>query len=224
MDINNFLVKGFFYKQDKLIFRKYLEIKRKNSNKENNDLNIIMMNPGSSKPVGIKDEENEKSWDEFIDKLVDTEIDETIIQIIKLMERCKFNYAKIVNLSDIRLSKSDYFFTMIEKCLSGECLLGNCNKTYEHSIFSNKNKHFIKNYLNPESIFIFAWGANDRLNNLIKQALNVLNEFWGENILKIGKKAKNNIIGFLHPSPHKNNEKIEWINYISNSIKNKIYL
>jgi len=46
-----FQITGLFYKLKGYRFRKYLNIKCRNSKKQTPDLMVIMMNPGSSKPV-----------------------------------------------------------------------------------------------------------------------------------------------------------------------------
>ena len=222
--IGKFDVQGYFYKHDNLIFRRFLEIKKKTIDIKENDLSMIMMNPGSSKPKNIIDENDIKSWDGYLDKFVEAQPDETQIQIMKIMENCKFNYAKIINLSDIRIAKSDFFYLMLEKCLSGNCLLGNCSKKYDHSIFSEKNRRFLENYLSAKSIFILAWGVDKILNDLSKQALTVLEEMYGKNIKKIGNRHEKIKNGYYHPFPPRESEQIKWFNEISNKIKEKIYL
>jgi hypothetical protein len=217
-------IQGLFYRQDNLVFRRFLEIKRKGVNIEKNDIAIIMMNPGSSKPENITDENDIKSWTTYLDKFVDTQPDDTQVQIIKLMEECEFNYAKIVNLSDIRIANSEYFFVMLEKCFTGKCLLGNCHKKYDHSIFSESNKYYLSDYFNPESIFIFAWGVDKRLNGLSTMALKILEEFYGKEIKKIGQQHNKNKNGYYHPLQKKESDKNRWISEIKKMIKEEIYL
>ena len=220
----NYDIQGFFYKQENLVFRRFLEIKRKNINIEKNDLTVVMMNHGDSKPKNIINENDIKSWTNYLDKFVDTQPDDTQIQIIKLMEKCDFGFAKIVNLSDIRIANSDFFLVMIEKCLAGNCLLGSCLKKYDHSIFSESNKCFLKNYFNPQSIFILAWGVDKKLNDLSSQALKVLEELYGKEIKKIGRKHKNIKNGYYHPLPRDEVAKEEWISEITKKIHEKEYL
>ena len=51
LDIN-FEYKALFYNDAKYKYRRYLEIRNKEYNEEN-DLTVVMMNPGSSKPKMI---------------------------------------------------------------------------------------------------------------------------------------------------------------------------
>lgn len=90
---NDFKITGLFYELNDFKFRKYLNIVRKNSNTENPDLMIVMMNPGSSRP--LKEENYLNTESEAIP-------DRTQDQIMRLMNNCSFNYARILNLSDLR--------------------------------------------------------------------------------------------------------------------------
>jgi len=132
----NFDILGYFYKQDNHVFRRFLEIKRKNFNNSENDLSVIMMNPGKS---NFKYYKGNNSTDSF-NKFVEATTDKTIEQILKIMEIKNFNYAKIVNLSDIRVTSSKIFYKMLKTEL----------KNYDHSIFSEKNREYIKNYFNKK--------------------------------------------------------------------------
>jgi hypothetical protein len=201
--IEKFNVQGFFYNQDDLKFRRFLEIKRKNVDTNENDLSVIMMNPGSSRPKNL----NESIADSYFDKFVEAHPDSTQSQIMKIMDNCGFNYAKIVNLSDIRNTNSTNFYKMLDNEL----------KNHEHSIFSEKNKHLIKDYLNPKSVFIFAWGVDKKLENLAKQALQVLIDFFGNDICKVYLEHSNKY-GYYHPLPKTTKSQKEWVEKITNKI------
>ena len=129
MNKENFEVLAYFYNENDFKFRRYLEIHRKGTNQIENDLNVIMMNPGSSKP---KDIDEQKSND-FLDKFVVAHPDPTQYQIMKVMDNCNFNFAKIINLSDIRNSSSNSFYEMIKK---------NELKEINHSIFNDANDNY----------------------------------------------------------------------------------
>ena len=48
---NNFKITGYYYEEQGYQFRKYLNIKKVNSNLIAPDLMVVMMNPGSSEPI-----------------------------------------------------------------------------------------------------------------------------------------------------------------------------
>ena len=206
--LENFDILGYFYKQDNHVFRRFLEIKRKNFNDSENDLSVIMMNPGKS---FLKYYEGNNSTDSF-NKFVEATTDKTIKQILRIMEIKKLNYAKIVNLSDIRVTNSTIFYKMLKTEL----------KNYDHSIFSERNREYIKNYFNPASLFILAWGTNKILQDLSKNAIEVINEYWGKDIRKIGIKHPVNKYGYYHPLPRTDEGQKQWIDDIINMIDNNI--
>lgn len=139
MNFENFEVSAFFYNgnNNKNGFRRYLEIKRKNTAVTENDLNIIMMNPGFSNP--------KNSNLEYLNRLVEANPDTTQYQIMRVMDKCNLDFVKAINLSDIRESKSQFFYKFLETELSEN-----------YPIFSDINEDVLNNYLNPKSIFVFA--------------------------------------------------------------------
>lgn len=128
---DKFNVTAFYYNQDNFKFRRYLEIKRKSiaDTEIENDLNVIMMNPGSSRPLNNTEDESE-----YLNKFVEAHPDPTQHQIMKVMENCNLNYARVVNLSDIREPKSSTFYNLLKSDLQNE----------KHSIFQVENEEYIK--------------------------------------------------------------------------------
>lgn len=197
MSFENYTIKGWYYKKGELEFRKYLEIKKIGCEKISNDLTVIMMNPGSSKPKS--DSEN------FLDKFVEATPDPTQKQIKAVMEECGFEYAKIINLSDLREPKSKIFYDKIRGGI-------------QNSIFENTDS--LSEYLSVESTFIFAWGVNYNLKNLAENALKKIEEDFGKNIKKVGKQHENKF-GYYHPYPRKKSDKENWITEICKQIKER---
>lgn len=201
---NKFEVNGLFYNQGHLRFRKCLEIKRKGVELTENDLTVVMMNPGSSRPKDV----DESIETEYLNRFVAAHPDATQSQIMRIMDNCNLNYAKIINLSDIRTTDSKRFYKMINNEL----------KDVEHSIFLEKNRDFLKAYLNPDSIFLLAWGVDKHLTSLAKLAIEMLNSLWKKEIIITGYKHSNNLYGYYHPLPKKNQDQKEWVDKVSNKI------
>lgn len=202
--LNKFRVDGLFYNQNLLKFRKCLEIKRKGVELTESDLTVVMMNPGSSRPKDV----DETLATDYLNHFVPAHPDATQSQIMRIMDNCNLNYAKIINLSDIRTTDSNKFYKMINNEL----------KDIEHSIFLEKNRDFLKAYLNPDSIFLLAWGVDKHLTNLAKLAIEMLNSLWEKEIIITGCKHPNNLYGYYHPLPKKNQDQKEWVNKVSNKI------
>lgn len=199
-----FEVKGYFYNVDKLKFRRYLEIKKIGTKKNKNDISIIMMNPGSSEPKNIDEDKNS----DFLDRFVIAHPDPTQNQIMEVMENCGFEYAKIINLSDVRNGNSKLFYELLDKDLKGKV----------HSIFSNED--CIKGYLNPNSAFLFAWGVNHKLKELSQNALNQIEKLFGKDLKIHGLKHSKNSVGYYHPFPRTKTAQDNWVINITKQIKN----
>ena len=208
LNIADFNVQGYFYNQGDLRFRRFLEIRRINADiiENENDLNVIMMFPGASRPV---DDENDPA---NLNGFVRAFPDDTIKQIMRIMNNCNFNYIKIINLSDIRAENpiAEIFYDMLNNQL----------QNIDHSIFSEANREQIRNYLNPNAPFLLAWGVDERLANLAQQALDVIHEFWGNNIRIFGWQHDRNPLGYYHPLPRQQFRQIEWVRIISDMINN----
>lgn len=205
MKIDDFEVTALFYTIDNLKFRRYLEIRRKAIDQNKNDLSVIMMNPGSSKPKDI-DEKNDTS---FLNKFVITHPDPTQFQIMEIMDNCNFNYAKIINLSDIRNGNSNDFYKM----LSAEL------EDINHSIFDDSNDIYLKDYLDIDSKFILAWGVDKRLAALSEKALKKLKQLYGTKINVFGYKHPNRKNAYYHPLRRLKNHQKEWVSIVTYQLK-----
>ena len=165
---DDFNITGLFYKNKGYKFRKFLNIVKRNSNCQIPDLMIVMMNPGSSKPInGIDDYEIE----------TETIPDRTQDQIMNLMNNCNFNYARILNLSDYRESKSKLFYSQIKEFQ---------NHNIQHSIFSDYRKDdFNKLFIKVEKMilkinvfhFFYFFNLIKMSNNMVNIKLKSISQF-----------------------------------------------
>jgi hypothetical protein len=190
-----FEVTGFFYESNGYKLRKYLDIKRVGVARNEPDLMVVMMNPGSSYPLDGIDNNSVPSV---------AEPDTTQQQIIKVMDTAVFNFARILNLSDLRTPDSNelYCFLKSEACCS-----------VEHSIFSPDRKHELaKLFVNGVPV-IYGWGVNKALIPLAKKAIESL--------------CVNNPMGMLkpetsysyyHPLPRRYAKQLEWVQHVVSQI------
>lgn len=193
---NDFKITGLFYELNDFKFRKYLNIVRKNSNTENPDLMIVMMNPGSSRP--LKEENYLNTESEAIP-------DRTQDQIMRLMNNCSFNYARILNLSDLREANSSVFYETISEL---------DNHKITHSIFDiERIEEFEELFVNNTPV-IFAWGVNKKLMKLAIQAINRIGEIKPIGIKKLGFEY-----AYYHPLPQNHKKQVEWVEKITGIIK-----
>lgn len=206
MITESFEVNGYFYNNKDLKFRRFLELKRVGTKKTKNDLTVIMMNPGSSRPKYIDEDTNSN----YLDKFVTTYPDPTQSQIMEVMINCNFEYAKIINLSDIRNGKSASFYKQLESEL----------KTYNHSVFFNED--FLEDYIDGESSFIFAWGVHYKLKELSKIAINKIEQLYGNDLKVYGLKHPKNDSGYYHPLPKSKIAKEKWVRDITAQINKPV--
>lgn len=191
----NFKITGLFHKQNGYRFRKFLNIKKINSDQLRPDLMVVMMNPGSSKPI-----------DENQSDSVETEAipDKTQDQIMRIMENCKFEFARILDLSDLREPKSSVFYEKIEELEK---------QNISHSIFdinriADYEELFVKNI--P---VIFAWGVSEKLHELASIAINRIGE-----TKQIGLKKSEYKYAYYHPLPQNYTKQREWVERITEMI------
>jgi hypothetical protein len=151
--IENYEITGFYYQIGEYNFRKYLDIKFKCCKADSPDLMVIMMNPGSSAPLDSNDDGRVE---------INAKPDPTQTQIIRVMESLNFNYARILNLSDLRQPNSNVFYGQISS-MNEDCI--------NHSIFHESRLcDFKKLYIKGVPV-LYAWGTNKKLNHLAKCAL-----------------------------------------------------
>lgn len=202
--MDDFVITGYFYNYGNYKLRRFLKIKRIGFEGEENDLTVVMMNPGSSKPLNSTEETEVK----YLDRFVPTKPDKTQNQIGELMNMLNLNYAIIINLSDIREPKSSEF----KKILTSE-------KSYsEHSIFHLSNTAFLNEHISSKSKFILAWGVDKKFNGLAQNAFTQIKENFG-NAKCFGLRHSKNNFGFFHPLPPNYSLQKDWV---SNMYK-KIY-
>ncbi|MFC3176481.1 DUF1643 domain-containing protein [Undibacterium amnicola] len=190
-----FEVTGLFYETNGHKLRKYLDIKRVSAEANDPDLMVVMMNPGSSYPLDGIDNNAMPS---------EAEPDTTQQQIMKVMDAAAFNYARILNLSDIRTSDSNelYRFLKSETCSS-----------VEHSIFSTNRKSELAELFVNDVPVIFGWGVNQALIPFAKNAMESLRINNPLGILK-----PNTRYSYYHPLPRIYVKQLEWVQHVTSQI------
>lgn len=212
---NRYIFKGQFYNtkinRKKVKCRRTLSIKSVNSNKNKYDLLVVMMNPGSSRPLDehaeIEEINNYESIREV--KYLSALPDRTQYQICKVMDNCEFENALIINLSDIRESKSQLFFAHIKT--------ESIRKANIHSIFHIMRKEELDDLLlevSSEAPVVLGFGVSNKLDPLIDLynksiIVDNYNTYSLEN-----KKGR-----ILHPLPQMYNKQTEWVQLITDKIE-----
>lgn len=192
---------GVYYKKDvpklgEKKFRIFLDIKRFDIAQTEPDLMVIMMNPGDSEPISCNYTDDgyyssqEDARNEIISNIDDLESiwedvdpDKTQDQIMAVMNSVKdtngdyrFNYARVLNLSDYCDSKSGSFIEKIadlnkmKLCKHKEQEKNNNIKPFEHSIFNREDLDLAILFKKNVPV-ILGWGLNEKLSALSTKAM-----------------------------------------------------
>ncbi|HMQ69609.1 MAG TPA: hypothetical protein PKA90_11905 [Ignavibacteria bacterium] len=212
-----FDVYGHFYDlkiSDKIFkCRSLLEIKRKGVKIKNEtpDIVVIMMNPGSSKPLEksyIPKTFTVKSYSNLRSKeTVPTRPDNAQYQLMRLMVFNDWNFVKVLNLSDLRNGNSgDFQKDFLES--------KNFDKSDPHCITHKKRRRELLDSLRSKTgKIIAAWGSI----NLLKDS--------AESVLKLDKEIIGIVNGSLpnyrYASPLMQVKKEEWLREIQRLILKK---
>ncbi|MBF0401397.1 MAG: hypothetical protein HQL90_11580 [Magnetococcales bacterium] len=170
------------------------------------DLLVVMMNPGSSKPLAAG----------FVPRLVGSEgvgahpvrvitrPDNTQYQIMRVMAAQGWQHARVFNLSDLREPKSKQLMQTLAKLASvpgGE----------SHSLFCPARREERERLMGPRAAtpVLIGWGRDLQLRALAIQCLQVL-QGWPI----IGLATDEEGIFYAHPSPMMQRHKDQWLTAI----------
>lgn len=166
------------------------------------DALFIMMNPGSSRPLADVDNRiNAKAIHELDISLVPAKPDTTQYQVMRLMHFCNWQHVRVLNLSDLRCSKSIEFLKQFKE-------LEEEHSFDAHSLFSSRRKNELALKLIDGVPVVRAWGVSPHLEQLIDRCTsNLIEAKTVRGLLKEGTINK-----FLHPLPSLQSQQVEWIN------------
>ena len=168
------------------------------------DAVFIMMNPGSSQPlVEVNNHVHARNIDKLPISLVPTKPDTTQYQVMRLMHYCDWHHVRVLNLSDLRCSKSIDFFKQFKQLEADESFDA-------HSIFSNQRKAELLSKLTQDAEIpvVRAWGLSQELDPLIERCLSKI----GHHRQIRGLMKEGSLDKYLHPLPSLQKQKIEWVN------------
>ena len=171
------------------------------------DAVVIMMNPGSSRPIEDGDTDNLLTMplsDGFQKPLLLTQPDNTQYQIMRIMVSKHWNHDRVLNISDLRDPKSPSFIARTQK-------LAALPDGATHSLFCDARTTERETMLRrkPGAPFIIGWGQDAGLIPLAKQCLSRIE---GGKIITVP--AGNDTVLTAHPSPMLQKKKEEWLDAI----------
>lgn len=168
------------------------------------DAVFIMMNPGSSRPLAdVHNHIHARAIHELPISLVPTKPDTTQYQVMRVMHYCDWRHVRVLNLSDLRCSKSGEFVKQFKR-LEEEASFDS------HSIFSDRRKNELSLKLTKHKHVpvVRAWGVSPHLDPLIDRCLpNLTSAKTVRGLIKDGTTNK-----FLHPLPSLQKQKLLWVN------------
>lgn len=167
------------------------------------DAIFVMMNPGSSQPlVEVDYRINATEISNLKISLVPTKPDTTQYQVMRVMQRFSLQHVRVLNLSDLRCTKSPLFMQQFKR-LEAE-------QGFEaHSLFSSQRRRELKQQmLKYDDIpVVRAWGVSPHLEPLIQRCENSLQPMKKvSGLLKEGTTNK-----YLHPLPSLQKQQQEWV-------------
>lgn len=193
-----FEVTGLFYELKGKKLRKYLDIKKEGTTLKKPVLMVVMMNPGSSYPLDNIDNNTHPSA---------AVPDNTQDQIIKVMNNTSLDYARILNLSDLRTPDSKVLY---------DFLSSDSAKYIDHSIFSKNRTDDLEELFITGVPVIYGWGVNSALITLAKSAIETLGI---DNPLGILKPKTE--YSYYHPLPRIYKKQLEWVQDVTTQILRK---
>lgn len=167
------------------------------------DAIFVMMNPGSSQPlVEVDYRLKAEQIGELAINLVPTKPDTTQYQVMRVMECCQLRHVRVLNLSDLRCTKSPLFIQQFKQ-LEAE-------QAYDaHSLFSAGRRSELERQVTKyrQTPVVRAWGVSPHLDPLIdrceKSLAKMANRY---GLLKDGTDNK-----YLHPLPSLQSQQLTWV-------------
>jgi hypothetical protein len=176
------------------------------------DAVVIMMNPGSSRPIEDGDTDSLIEMplpDGFRKPLALTQPDNTQYQIMRIMASKGWAHVRVLNISDLRDPKSPSFIARTQA-------LAEHPEGDRHSLFSEARSDERESMLKRKdgAPFILGWGQDPGLIPLAEQCLKRI-----EGARAVTVPAGNHPVLTAHPSPMLQKKKIEWLETIGAALE-----
>lgn len=172
------------------------------------DLLVIMMNPGSSKPLP-PDFQPRIGLDSAPTR-VKTRPDTTQYQIMRIMMAQGLKHARVLNLSDLREPKSVQLISTLQA-------LKTLPDGDQHSLFCDARDEERHRLMGPHGAMpiLAGWGRHKHLSPLATQCLRKVHGW-----RMMGVPAHENGLFYAHPSPMLQRKKEQWLATILQQFQN----
>lgn len=205
-----FSTEGAFYKlqygKRTHLCRSLASISRKGSPGNRVDALFILLNPGNCLPVDGEDSIPYLTSSVEGVPLVPATPDNTIYQLMRLMERMKWDRVEIINLTDIRTGK-------FEDYLEAQKFLRQLRDS-RHSIFSIDRYHELMDCEERADSVIAGWGTKPAIRSAAEDAEVILSE-----LAIVRGVASDNHPFYYHPFPWLRTRCIKWLDDMEAQLK-----
>lgn len=169
---------------------------------------IVMMNPGSSKPLISNyipkkfstDQIMSNSWEK---EIIPTQPDNAQYQLMRLMLLKEWKHVRILNLSDLRNGNSSNFSIEHQ---DAEIL----DPSSPHSLTHKHRFTELSNYCSESPLVIAAWGSTEVLREAAMSFLRGISNVRGLPLESPW---------YRYPSPYKKDQKIDWLECMHEELK-----
>ncbi len=172
------------------------------------DAVVVMMNPGSSRPLERCEEGEVERFSGGEKALVLTQPDTTQYQVMRVAVACGWSHVRVLNLSDLREAKSAAFLARVEG-LAGQRGGG------AHSLFSEGRAAEcavgLRRRVGP---VLVGWGQDPRLLPLAAQCVGALGD-----VERVGVASEWNSLLYAHPSPMLQRMKVAWLGAVVSALE-----
>jgi hypothetical protein len=161
---------------------------------------VVMMNPGSSRPLSrdyipqtfLPDEIRSKSWKK---EVIPTRPDNAQYQIMRMMLLKEWTHVRVLNLSDLRNGNSGDFAIEYKHAAQ-------LDPSNPHSLTHEGRLLELRHYCSESPLVIAAWGSTEVLRS---SALSFLSEI--SDVRGLPLEAP----WYRYPSPYMKDQKISWL-------------
>ena len=173
------------------------------------DALFVLLNPGRCLPLAGEDSIPFISGG--VDKLplFPATPDNTLYQLMRLMERMNWNSVQIINLTDLRTGKFDEYKES-QKFMKE-------HDDSRHSIFSVERRNELASYTDAAETTIAGWGTKSSIGRIAEEAYTVLSELGNIN----GLAYKSHPL-YYHPFPWIQGKCIKWLDDMEAVLKEPV--
>ena len=197
-----FSTSAAFYKlnvnEEVFLCRSVVEIHRTGFQTDGADALVVLLNPGTCLPLAGTDSVSLLTGGVERLPLLPATPDNTLHQLMRLMERMNWHHLRVINLTDLRTGK-------FEEYREGQIFMEQYGDV-RHTIFSEERRNELVPYMKETSVMIAGWGTKSAIGPAAERAHAILSETGKVYGLDYHKHPL-----YYHPFPWLKGKCIEWL-------------